>query len=78
MRVLYEPLPKGVVKGRDGMIFPIQSNWGVACNVVVQRFEADRNFIHWYLEVIVPLAVGLLGVDGHPKKVVKWITGVTF
>ena len=70
--------PKGLVKGRDDVIFPIQSNWGVAFNLVVQRFEADRYLIRWHLEVVVPPAVGLLCVDGHPKKVVKGIIRMKF
>ena len=34
--------PKGLVKGRDGVVLPILSDRSIAFNITVQGFEADR------------------------------------
>ena len=58
-----KPLPKGLVKGRDGVVLPILGDGSIAFNAIVQGFEADSDLLCRHLEVIVPPPVSLLRVD---------------
>ena len=55
--------PKGLVKGRDGVVLPVLGDRSIAFNVIVQGFEADSDLVCRPLEMIVPPTVCLFRVD---------------